>query len=221
MHPIVRELPLRQITLGGEIIGQAILNALAAQFPEARITHIYASTEVGVGFSVQDRREGFPMSYITEPPEGIGIAVRYGRLWLRPTGPASEYYGEQRLRRDADGFVDTGDRVVLRDGRYMFLGRDTGVINIGGNKVYPEEVERVINAFDGVAIVSVSAKASPFVGAMVTARIVPSAPIADKAAFLDRVLAHCRAHLAREAVPASIRLVDEIQTNSAGKIQRM
>jgi acyl-CoA synthetase (AMP-forming)/AMP-acid ligase II len=94
------------------------------------------------------------------------------------------------------------------------------MINIGGVKVHPEEVERVINAFDGVGIASVGAQPNPFVGALLTARIVPSEPIADETAFLARLLAHCRAHLVREAVPATIRLVDELETNAAGKIQR-
>lgn len=220
MHPNVAGLALRQITLGGEIVGQAVLNALAARFPEARITHVYASTEVGVGFSVHDVREGFPVSFVTDSPKGIAIAVRDGRLWLRSNGPASEYYGEQRLSRDAEGFVDTGDRVAEREGRYVFLGRDTGVINIGGVKVHPEEIERIINALDGVAMVSIRARSNSFVGAVITAEIVPSQPVSDETTFLARVLAHCRAHLVREAVPATFRLVDRLETNSAGKITR-
>jgi acyl-CoA synthetase (AMP-forming)/AMP-acid ligase II len=220
MHPDVAGLALRQITLGGEIADQAVLDALARRFPGARITHVYASTEAGVGFSVRDGREGFPASFATDPPKGVAMAVRDGRLWLSPQGSASEYHGEQRLSRDADGFIDTGDRVAQRDGRYVFLGRDTGVINIGGVKVHPEEVERVINALDGVGMVRVGARSNRLVGALLTAQIVPSEPVADETAFVDRVLAHCRAHLMREAVPAAIRLVDQLETNAAGKIRR-
>jgi len=220
MHPNVARLALSQITLGGEIVGQALLNALVAQFPTARITHVYASTEAGVGFSVHDRREGFPESIVANPPKGVGIAIREGRLWLRPESTASEYLGEQRLPRASDGFIDTGDRVTWRDNRYIFLGRDTGTINIGGVKVNPEEIERVIATLDGVAMVSVTAKSSSLVGAMVTAQIVSSGPVVDESAFLARVFAYCRANLAREAVPATIRLVDRLVTNSAGKIQR-
>ena len=205
MHPKVNELPLRQITLGGEIVNQAVLNALAARFPGVRITHIYASTEVGVGFSVRDGREGYPASLIKRPPKGIALMVKDDRLWLRPEDPVARDIGEQRLLRDAEGFVDTGDRVAKRGERYVFLGRDTGVINIGGEKVYPEQVEQVINVLDGAGLVSVRAKSNSLVGAVVTAQIVPSRPVPDEAAFLDRVLAHCRAHLVREAVPADIR----------------
>jgi len=173
-----------------------------------------------VGFSVRDGREGFPASFVSNPPKGITISVRDGLLWLRPEGPASEYHGDQRLQRDADGFINTGDRVAQRDGRYMFLGRDTGVINICGVKVHPEEVEGVINALDGVGMVNVSARPNPLVGALLSAQIVASETVADETAFLDRVLAHCRTHLVPEAVPSIIRLVDGLETNEAGKIKR-
>ena len=46
---------------------------------------------------------------------------------------------------DADGFVDSGDIVELRGDRYYFVGRRGGIINIGGLKVHPEEIEAVIN----------------------------------------------------------------------------
>jgi acyl-CoA synthetase (AMP-forming)/AMP-acid ligase II len=60
-------LPLRQITLGGEIVPQGIIDSLAARFPQAKISQVYASTEVGVGFSVADRREGFPAEWLEDP----------------------------------------------------------------------------------------------------------------------------------------------------------
>ncbi|NCB05377.1 MAG: hypothetical protein EOM69_07625, partial [Clostridia bacterium] len=71
MNPGAKDLPLRQITLGGEIADDRILNTLQTIYPTARVTHIYASTEAGVGFSVKDGRGGFPASYLVEPPAGL------------------------------------------------------------------------------------------------------------------------------------------------------
>src|SRR5690606_28394717 len=59
-------LPLQQITLGGEIADQPLLDTLAALFPTARLLHIYASTEAGVGFAVADKRAGFPASWLNQ-----------------------------------------------------------------------------------------------------------------------------------------------------------
>ena len=75
MAPGIETLSLRQITLGGEIADQSVLDAVSARFPSARVTHIYASTEAGVGFAVNDRKAGFPRTYLEEPPGGVGIRI--------------------------------------------------------------------------------------------------------------------------------------------------
>ena len=75
-----------------------------------------------------------------------------------------------------DGFVDTGDRVELRDGRYYFRGRTGGVINVGGLKVYPEEVESVLNADPRVRMSLVRARRNPITGAVVVADVVLTDP---------------------------------------------
>ena len=67
---------LRQITLGGEPADQSVLNALKHRFPEARIAHIYASTEIGVGFSVTDGSAGFPTEFLERPlRDGIELKI--------------------------------------------------------------------------------------------------------------------------------------------------
>ncbi len=85
MHPLFDKLDLKQITLGGEIVDQAVLDLLSKQFPAARITHIYASTEAGVGFAVRDGKAGFPTEYLLKPPAGVAMRVdEHGHLWLAP-----------------------------------------------------------------------------------------------------------------------------------------
>jgi acyl-CoA synthetase (AMP-forming)/AMP-acid ligase II len=70
---------------------------------------------------------------------------------------------------DADGFVDTGDMVELRGERYHFVGRRGGVINIGGLKVHPEEVETVINRHESVRMSRARSRRSPITSAIVVA----------------------------------------------------
>ena len=67
------------------------------------------------------------------------LRIRSARLAQRAIGM------EDSVLADDEGFVDTGDIVERRGERYYFLGRRGGVINIGGLKVHPEEVEAVIN----------------------------------------------------------------------------
>jgi acyl-coenzyme A synthetase/AMP-(fatty) acid ligase len=73
-----RKWNLRQVTLGGEIVNQSIINALKSRFPDARITHIFASTEAGAAFSVNDGLEGFPANFLDNGPNGMKIEIRNG-----------------------------------------------------------------------------------------------------------------------------------------------
>lgn len=221
MAPQIGTLPLRQATMGGEIADQGILDAVSARFPKARVTHIYASTEAGVGFAVNDRRAGFPLRFTDEAPGGVGIRIHDGLLWLQPPdGRQIRYVGGQEITVDDAGFVLTGDRIEIDGDRALFLGRDSGVVNVGGVKVYPERVERVIAAVPGVGLASVSAKKNPITGALLIATVVPSDPAADREALRSAVLAHCRDTLEREAVPARLLFAETLETNAAGKIIR-
>lgn len=203
MVPELGRLPLRQITLGGEIVDQGVLDALRAAFAEARITHIYASTEAGVGFSVNDGQAGFPVSYFEHLPGGLRMEVVEDTLHFHlPTGR-----------------VNSGDRVRIDGARAYFLGRDNGMINVGGVKIYPESVEKVVMEVPGVALARIYAKKNPITGALVAADVMPDGAI-EKPALKQAITAHCKAHLEREAVPAMIRFVADLEVSAAGKISR-
>lgn len=142
-------------------------------------------------------------------------------LWLRPPeAHRTRYLGDNQLDIDAAGYVRSGDQVEIRDGRVHFLGRDSGVVNVGGVKVYPERVEAVLTADPRVSLAQVTAKSSPITGNLLVATIVPADPAADRAALKRELMAHAQAHLEREAVPAMWRFADHLETNAAGKIVR-
>ena len=218
----VADLPLKQITLGGEIVDQAILDALGAAFPSARIVHIYASTEAGVGFTVRDRLAGFPARLLEQPPRGIRLSVsESGRLCIRSEQAEQRLLGSEDALCDEDGFIDTGDLVKREGDRYLFLGRANGTINVGGNKVHPEEIENFLLACTGVEQARVMAKPNPITGALVMAEVVPSAVFAHDASTLrTSLLAACRHQLDPYKVPAVLRVVSELETTSSGKLKR-
>lgn len=221
MAPGAARLPLRQATLGGEVADQATLDALRLAFPGARVTHIYASTEAGVGFSVRDGRAGFPAGFLdAAAPGGVRLSLRDGILWVRPPLPSPAEGRSAAVEVDAEGFVRTGDRVRVEGDRALFLGRDSGAVNVGGVKVHPERVEAVIGAVPGVALAQVRGRPSALTGALLVAEV-QLRDGADPDAVRAAILAACRAALEREAVPASVRFVEGLRTNAAGKLVRM
>jgi acyl-coenzyme A synthetase/AMP-(fatty) acid ligase len=214
------------VRLSGEIADQAILDSLHAAYPAAVIAHAFASTEAGVAFEVRDGKAGFPAALV-DSPGAVELRVRDETLQIRSAGTARRYlgHGAEPLRTE-DGFVDTGDRVEKRAGRYYFMGRRGGVINVGGLKVHPEEVEAVINTHPWVRMSLVRSRRNPITGAVVTAEVVVNDNAAGSGApppaeVLTRELTdRCRRSLAPHKVPAMIRIVPALEVSPSGKLVR-
>jgi acyl-coenzyme A synthetase/AMP-(fatty) acid ligase len=213
----------RYVRLSGEISDQAILNNLRSQYPQARIAHAFASTEAGVAFDVNDGFAGFPASVINDTPH-VEMKVEDRSLKIRSDRNAIRYIGDSHILKDTEGFVDTGDIVELRDDRYYFVGRRDGVINVGGWKVYPEEVEAVINRHGEVQVSLVRTKKNPITGALVVADVVLKAPSQavdhDGCELKHDILLLCREALSPYKVPAVINFVPALPVDETGKLAR-
>jgi acyl-coenzyme A synthetase/AMP-(fatty) acid ligase len=220
MTPEARLLPLRQITLGGEIADDRILNSLAVLYPSARIIHIYASTEAGVGFSVKDRCSGFPASYLDNPPDGVALRINNGRLFLKNTAVRPNYVGTEIGFGTEDGWIDTGDNVTFDEHRVWFLGRSSGVINVGGDKVHPEEVEAILMAHPAVHAARVFGRASSIMGEVVASEVVLLAPPVDVTALRRELKEFVGKHIPPVKVPTLINFVEAFAINATGKISR-
>jgi acyl-CoA synthetase (AMP-forming)/AMP-acid ligase II len=213
----LRSVRLEQITLGGEAADQALLDAMRSLFPSARIVHIYATSELGRCFSVKDGRAGFPAAFLRgATEEGIELRVEGGELLVR-----SANAGLSDEDRGATGiaWIRTGDLVEADGERFHFVGRRTELINVGGNKVHPLKVERVVLEVPGVAEVRIHARSSSLVGQMVACEFVASEGCqAD--AVKAAILAHCRDRLAPHERPRFVEAVEQVRLSQAGKKTR-
>jgi acyl-coenzyme A synthetase/AMP-(fatty) acid ligase len=217
----------RYVRLSGEIADQALLDNLRGAYPSARIAHAFASTEAGVAFDVTDGLAGFPAELVGDQRGPAALKVEDGVLRIRSARNATRYLGTAaNSLLDPDGYVDTGDMVELRHGRYYFVGRKGGVINVGGLKVHPEEVEAVINADPRVRMSLVRARKNPITGAVVVAEVVlaDAAPVSAASADAERLktdlLAACRRALPAHKVPTMLRFVPALELTPAGKLVR-
>jgi acyl-CoA synthetase (AMP-forming)/AMP-acid ligase II len=213
--------PLKQITLGGEIATQDVLDGLKLAFPNARTVHVYGLTETGRLFSVDDGREGFPTRFLEESPRpGVELRIVDGQLHARSTRAAMLGYDGQAVLCDQnDGWFDTGDVVEVRGDRVLFRGRNTDVINVGGRKVMPADVEAVLRSIPGIAEVRVYGRRSSLAGQLVAADLV-LAEGADAEAVRAAAERVARERLASYQVPRSIQVVSEIARNEVFKILR-
>jgi acyl-CoA synthetase (AMP-forming)/AMP-acid ligase II len=226
MSPDARAIAPRYVRLSGEIADQGILNALQVACPDAIVSHAFASTEAGVGFEVDDGLEGFPASMVGTPGD-VRISVHDGSLRIRSARNAVRSLGEDRSSfTDEDGFVDTGDLVERRGDRYYFLGRRSGVINVGGLKIHPEEVEAAINRHPAVRMSMVRSRRSSITGSLVTADVVlkgepdPNGANDSSVEVQREILQICRDSLAPHKIPRTIRFVPALDIAGAGKLAR-
>jgi acyl-coenzyme A synthetase/AMP-(fatty) acid ligase len=225
MSPAARIIAPQYIRLSGEIVDQALLDQLRAFYPEARIAHAFASTEAGVAFDVNDVLAGFLAEFVGHCSAGVELKVEEGTLRIRSARTATCYLGrEQNSLRGVDGFVDTGDVLELRGDRYYFVGRRDGVINVGGLKVHPGEVEAVINRHPRVRMSLVRTRKNPITGSIVVADIVleetpgnPASPTEELKHELQRL---CRNALSPHKVPAAMNFVPSLTVAATGKLAR-
>jgi acyl-coenzyme A synthetase/AMP-(fatty) acid ligase len=170
---------------------------------------------------VRDRLAGFPATLIDQTGGRAEMRVTDGSLRIRSGRAASRYLGDAGPLLDADGFVDTGDMVERRGERYYFVGRRQGIINVGGLKVHPEEVEAVINQHPAVQMARVRGRTSPITGAIVVADIVlrPAWTESFETAK-GEILAACRDALPAHKVPAILHAVTGLDVAASGKLVR-
>jgi acyl-coenzyme A synthetase/AMP-(fatty) acid ligase len=224
MSPEAERIAPRYIRLSGEIADQSILNSLHSFYPDAEISHAFATTEAGVAFDVRDALSGFPASMLTSAP-GVELKVVDATLRVRSSRTAERYLGENPpALKDPEGFVDTGDVLELREGRYHFQGRRDGVVNVGGLKVHPEEVEAVLNRHPQVRLSLVKTKKNPITGALVVADVLlkdTTTPEGECARELQQAIKQfCRESLAPHKVPAAISFVPALDISETGKLVR-
>lgn len=211
-------IPLRQITLGGETVDQPLLDQLQSVYPQSRIVHIYATTELGRCFSVTDGKAGFPLQYLThEGSDAAELKIEDGQLLVRSPNRMLGYDG--RVDCNDEPWRATGDLVELVGDRVYFAGRIGDMINVGGNKVRPVAVERLLRTIEGIEDVRVYGQSSSVAGQIVACDVVPRRGC-DVEQLTEKIHREARRCLASHEVPRIVRIVDVIPTSAAGKVVR-
>jgi len=197
----LRTLEPRCLSLGGETVDQDVLDQLHDLFPNARLRHIYASTELGACIVVPDGRAGFPAVWLDDDEREPRLRVRGGRLQI-----CSPHAG-----LDFEGWVDTGDEIKIEGDRAYFQGRNgSAQINVGGDKASIADIERVLLAHPHVLWCRVQGIKAPLLGHLVTADVVQVPERAHKPLDEAELTRHCAEVLPDHMVPRLLNQLPEI-----------
>ncbi len=191
------------------------------------VLNSYGQAEIGevIGWTAADARDHPEhLGAAGRPHPGVDVRIaepdadHIGRLLVRPPSMAAGYASGADLadRLDAAGFVDTGDLARIDDDGFVWIeGRAGDLINRGGNKVFPEQVEEVLRLLPEVADVAVVARADVRLGQVPVAYVVVDGAVTD-----EKLEACCRAHLVAYKVPVAFHRVAALARNDAGKLMR-
>jgi len=197
---------LQVIAYGTEPMPESTLLRLREAFPHAKFVQTYGMSELGV---LRTRSRDAGSLWMKFSGEGFETKIVDGVLWVRSPTAMLGYMNAPDLF-DEEGWLNTEDAVEV-DGEYVrILGRVTDLVNVGGQKVYPAEVENVLMEMDNVRDVAVFGERSPLVGNILVARVNLIEP-EQFDAFKRRLRAFCRERLPNFKIPARIEVTDQEQ----------
>ncbi|HEY2408704.1 MAG TPA: long-chain fatty acid--CoA ligase [Polyangiaceae bacterium] len=206
---------LQVIAYGTEPMPPSTLKRLHELLPDVALVQTYGMSELGV---LRSRSRDSESLWIKFTGEGFETKIVDGILWVRAETAMLGYLNAPDLF-DADGWLCTQDAVEV-DGDYLrVLGRATDLINVGGQKVYPAEVENQLLQMSNVREVAVFGKPHPMMGQIVAARFNLEAP-EPLDLFKRRMNEFCRGRLANFQIPRLVELSDEEQYGARFKKMR-
>ena len=196
---------LKRITYGTEVMPQSTLDRLTKTFPSVVLQQTYGLSEVGV---LRSQSRGDGSLWVRIGGEGFHTKIVNDVLWIK-----SEYamvgYLNAPSEFDAQGWFNTQDQVEVDGDYFRILGRVTDLINVGGQKVYPTEVENVILEMENIQDVAVFGEKHALLGQIVVAKVV-----LDTRETLEsvkkRVRHACLSKLASFKVPAKVILAEGV-----------
>lgn len=206
---------LERISYGTEVMPETTLRRLRQVLPGVDLLQTYGLTELGI---LRSKSKEPGSLYLKVGGEGYETKIVDGTLFVRARSAMLGYLNAPSPF-EPDGWLNTQDEVVVEGEYIRILGRQSDIINVGGQKVYPAEVESVLLKMDNVRDVSVHGERNPISGNIVAARFNLVEP-EDLAALKRRVRAFCKGRLEPFKIPVRIEISEVEQYGARYKKMR-
>ena len=195
---------LKIISYGTEPMPESTLKRLKMIFPEVKLLQTYGLIELGVMRSKSEKDDSL---WVKVGGEGYKTRIVDGILQIKADSAMLGYLNAPSPFTE-DGWFITGDEVLQKGDYIKILGRKSEIINVGGDKVYPQEIESVIQEMDNIADVTVYGEKNSIVGEIVCAKV-RIQNNEDNKAFISRLKIYCRERLQSFKVPVKVKIVDD------------
>jgi len=207
---------LSQINYGSEVMAESLLKKLITKLPNTKLNQAYGLSELGV-IKTQSINNSSTLIKIID--SSVEYRVRDSKLEIKSKSSMLGYLN-QPSPFTSDGWFMTEDIVTIDDDGIRILGRESDIINVGGEKVYPSEVEDVLLELSEVEDVFVIAEQNSILGNIVVANIKLKENV-DEVMFKKTAKELCLKKLARYQLPHKYRFVTSIEYGARYKKQRI
>jgi acyl-coenzyme A synthetase/AMP-(fatty) acid ligase len=209
---------LRMITYGTEPMPESLLLKLKETFGRMKFLQTFGTSETGI---TQTSSKSSNSTFIKIDDPNTEYKIVDGELWIRSKTQIMGYLNSSMERFTEDGWFKTGDLVEqAEDGYIKIVGRNKELINVGGEKVLPSEVESVLFQIPDLMDCLVYGEPNPITGQMVTAKVLFKDAIKTSEAK-KRVVAFCQDKLDRYKIPAKVLLMSESEYSERYKKKRI
>jgi len=207
---------LRIISYGTEPMLPSTLHRLKTVFPSVKLLQTYGLIELGV---LKSKSQSDESLWVKLGGNGYQLRVVNGLLEIKAESAMLGYLNAPSPFTE-DGWFKTGDAVEVEGEYFRILGRKSELINVGGEKVYPSEIESVIQQMSNVAEVTVYGEKNPIIGMIVVAKV-RLFEEEDKKTLVTRLKNHCRKHLVNYKIPVKVVVDNKVQYSDRLKKTRM
>lgn len=195
---------LELITYGTEPMPQSLLKRLKEIFPEVKFKQTYGVSEIGILSTKSESSESLWMKF---GGKGFKTKIVKGILMIKSKSSMAGYLNAPNPFTE-DGWFFTGDEVEVKGDYYRIIGRDTDIINVGGEKVFPSEVESVLLEIDNIEDAIVYGTKNPLIGEMVVMEV----NLKKEETLIDlkkKIYKYCQDKLEKYKIPAKILIKNE------------
>ena len=207
---------LRMITYGTEVMPASLLKRLKEVFPRTRFLQTFGTSETGIS-QTQSQSSGSLFMKLDDP--NIEHKVVEGELWLKSQTQVLGYLNASMESFTSDGWFKTGDLVeTTPDGFLKIVGRNKDVINIGGQKVLPSEIESIILEMPEIIDAMVYGEKNSITGQSVVCDVVIK-PGIERGDVKRLIRSYCRSRLEPYKLPTKVTVVE--QTNFGDRFKKI
>jgi len=209
---------LEMITYGTEPMPEGLLKRLKSFFPAIKFLQTFGTSETGITRTVSRSSDS---NFLKLDDPNVEYKIINGELWLKSKIQILGYLNHDMNNFTEDGWYKTGDLIEQADDGYLrIIGREIEVINVGGEKVLPIEVESILLEMPEISDCLVKGEKNMITGQIVSADVVLAENV-DPKIIRNKIRMFCKTRIDNYKIPLRVNVINDVKFGSRFKKLRL